>query len=104
MANLNTVLTGMVLDRIARDGGFRSRLLADPAKALKELGVDLPPGMQVRIVEDSAASLNLALAGQGEGELADEDLQKIVAGAAYSLKISNQSKDASPYGAFQPPE
>ena len=35
-----------LLDKLGNDDAFRARLQADPAAALGELGIDVPPGMQ----------------------------------------------------------
>lgn len=35
-----------LLDKLGTDDAFRARLQADPAAALGELGIDVPPGMK----------------------------------------------------------
>jgi hypothetical protein len=35
------------------DEGFKKKLLSDPAARLKEEGLNVPPGIEVRIVEDT---------------------------------------------------
>ncbi len=42
-----------VIAKAWTDDGFKVRLLSDPATLLKEEGVEIPPGVEVRIVEDT---------------------------------------------------
>ncbi|MEA1671870.1 NHLP leader peptide family RiPP precursor [Nitrospirillum sp. BR 11163] len=43
------------------DEAYRARLLADPAAALREEGVDLPVGALVRVLQDTATAQTLVL-------------------------------------------
>jgi hypothetical protein len=47
------------------DPAFKARLLADPAAVLKENGLELPPGMEIKVVEDSEKVLHLPLPATG---------------------------------------
>lgn len=35
-----------LFDKLANDDAFRARLQSDPASALKEIGVNVPPGLK----------------------------------------------------------
>ena len=65
-----------LVQRSIEDEDFRQRLLDDPKGTLEqELGRQLPEGVEVRVVEESAQSIYLVLplasaVGQG-GELSD---------------------------------
>ena len=50
-----------VIARAWSDPKFRQRLLDDPAQALKVFGVDVPDGVSLVLVEDSAAVQHLAI-------------------------------------------
>jgi hypothetical protein len=66
------------------DADFKKRLLADPTAVLKEIGVNPPPGMNVKVVENTDKVVYLPLyAKPSSGELSEEDLRQ-VAGAARS--------------------
>jgi hypothetical protein len=47
------------------DPDFKARLLADPAAVLKEHGLEVPPGVEIKVVEDSAKVLHLPLPSTG---------------------------------------
>ncbi len=40
--------------RVRADEAFKARLLADPMPALREVGIEVPPGVEVRVVENTA--------------------------------------------------
>ena len=74
------VLSGPVVARAWRDAAFRQRLLAEPAAALREAGVQVPEGLQVRVVENAETLVHLILPARPAGDLSDEQLDQ-VAGA-----------------------
>ena len=77
-----------LVQRSIEDEEFRQRLLEDPKGTVEqELGTQLPEGVEVRVVEESADTIYLVLPsaspiGEG-GELSDQDLEE-VAGGAYT--------------------
>ena len=74
-----------LVERSLQDEEFRQRLLADPKAAVEEeLGIQLPAEVQVRVVEETADTIYLALptaspAGEG-GELSDQELEEVAGG------------------------
>ena len=51
-----------MLDKAAEDEAFRSRLLEDPDTAIKEeLGVSMPEGLKINVLEDTADTTNVVL-------------------------------------------
>jgi hypothetical protein len=58
-----------------RDEDFKKRLMSDPAAVLKEYGVNLPSGRQVRVVENTDHVFNLVLK-QKPHDLTHEELDK----------------------------
>jgi hypothetical protein len=74
-----------VAERAARDAGFRSALLDDPARALREtLGITLPPDYRIRFVErprDLDALVVLPdLRHERDDELTDDELDEAAGG------------------------
>ena len=75
-----------IVQRSIENEEFRQRLLDDPKGTLEqELGRQLPEGVEVRVVEESADTIYLvlpsasALGDQG-GELSDEELEAVAGG------------------------
>ena len=74
-----------LVERSLQDEDFRQRLLADPKAAVEEeLGIQLPAEVQIRVVEETADTIYLALpsaspAGEG-GELSDQELEAVAGG------------------------
>jgi hypothetical protein len=72
---------GQIVARAWADESFRRRLLADPPAVLKEHGITLAPGVQVRVVEDTAALRHLTLPLRPDtDQFAEEDLSRVVGG------------------------
>jgi hypothetical protein len=75
-----------IVQRSLQDESFRQMLLDDPKAAVEqELGTQLPEGVEVRVVEESAQTIYLVLpsataVGEG-GEISDRDLEAVAGGA-----------------------
>jgi len=63
------------------DDKLRERLISDPQTVLEENGLSVPPGLEVRIVENTEGIIYLPLPPKpSPAELSDEDLSQAVAG------------------------
>ena len=70
-----------VAAKAAIDEGFKQRLLADSTAVLKEEGVEIPPGIEVRIVENSDKVFHFILPQKPSNEeLSDEQLDAAAGG------------------------
>ena len=62
----------------------QAKLLSDPHAALAEVGVTVPAGRSVKVLEDTAETHHLVLpvspAAAGDGELSSEELEKVAGG------------------------
>ena len=70
---------GQVVARAWRDEAFKQRLLSDPAGVLREEGIEVPAGQQVRLVENTDQVLHLVLP-QKPRDLSDEQLDQVAGG------------------------
>jgi hypothetical protein len=50
-----------VIARSISDRAFRARLLADPKAALEEMGIPIPPGVNIHVSQEDAANYYLVL-------------------------------------------
>jgi hypothetical protein len=62
------------------DPAFKARLLAEPTRTLAEQGIQFPPGVEVRMVENTDRVLHLTLPPAPAEELSDEQLDAVAAG------------------------
>jgi hypothetical protein len=73
-----------IVERATTDSAFRQQLVSNPRGTLEsELGVSLPSGVNVNVVEESASDYYLVLpaAGASAGsELSDEELGAVAGG------------------------
>lgn len=65
------------------DEAFKKRLLAQPSAVVKEAGIQVPAGVDLRVVEDTDRLVHLILPStpSAEGELSDMDLEHVAEGA-----------------------
>ena len=70
---------GKVVARAWSDQLFKKRLLADPAPALKENGIEVPGKAAIKIVEDSAKTIHLILPKR-PAELSEAELEQVAGG------------------------
>jgi hypothetical protein len=86
-------VTSQVIDRATRDAQFREHLLQDPTTTIEqELGVRIPESIEIRVVEETPATLYLVLPPQSIAagqELSDRDLEQIAGGWSSALDNRN---------------
>ena len=79
---------GQIVSKTWTDESFKKRLLADPATILKEHGLEVPPGVQVKIVENTDKVFHLTLPPKSSAqELSEADLAAIAGGLASSWRL-----------------
>jgi hypothetical protein len=76
---------GQLVARAWGDEAFKRRLLAAPAAALAEQGIQFPPGVEVRAVENTDRVLYLTLPPKPSVELSDEQLDAVAGGSLTAL-------------------
>jgi hypothetical protein len=75
--------TAAIVAKALQDDGYREELLANPKRAIQqEFGKELPLGLEVRVVEESANVVYLVLPPKRALELSDADLQAVAGGFA----------------------
>ncbi len=62
------------------DEAFKQKLLADPAATLKAEGIEIPAGVTVRVVENTARQFTLVIPPKPDA-LSDEALEGVAGGA-----------------------
>jgi hypothetical protein len=63
------------------DPAYKARLMENPAAVLKEAGIDLPAGVQVKAVENTGDTAHFILpAPPADVELTEESLSKVAGG------------------------
>ena len=76
--------TAAIIAKALKDDGYREELLANPKHAIQqEFGKELPLGLEVRVVEESANVVYLVLPPRPVVELSDADLHAV--GGGFSI-------------------
>jgi hypothetical protein len=76
--------TAAIIAKAMQDDGYREELLANPKHAIQqEFGKELPLGLEVRVVEESANVVYLVLPPKPVVELSDAELQAV--GGGFSI-------------------
>lgn len=69
------------MTRLSQDPEFRARVKSEPAAALAELGVRVPPGaVEFRVLEDRADVRHVVLPPDPNARLADSSLASVAGG------------------------
>ena len=65
-----------------KDEALKARFMADPKAVLKEHGLDVPDGIDVKVVEnaDDCVHITLPAPPDGHGDLSDEELSNAAGG------------------------
>ena len=71
---------GQVVAKAWADEEFKQRLLADPAAVLQAEGITVPPGVELRAVENTDKVMYLMLPPKPSAELSDEQLDQVAGG------------------------
>ncbi len=65
------------------DPAFKQRLLSDTAAVLKENGINVPPGLVVKAVENTDNVFHIVIPPKPAPELSDADLEKVAGGGCW---------------------
>ena len=84
---------GQVVAQAWRDLAFKQRLLADPVTVLREQGIDVPAGLQVRVVENTGQQVHLVLPAKPGEELSDDELDRVAAAGGLSGGVVMRVED-----------
>jgi hypothetical protein len=76
---------GQLVARAWGDEAFKERLLATPAVVLAEQGIPVPPGIEVRVHENTASVFHLTLPPQPGEELSDDQLDGMAGGVSSTV-------------------
>ena len=71
-----------IIARAWTDEEFKARLLREPAQVLRENGISLPDDVEVRVVENTRNVIHLVIPPRPDGELTEEQLEKVSAASA----------------------
>lgn len=76
---------GQIVAKAWQDNIFKRRLLAEPAAVFKEFGLEVPPGAQLRILENTDKVVHLTLPAKPlEAEISDDELDAVAGGSGQS--------------------
>ena len=85
-----------IITRCWEDEAFKVRLVADPAATLAAEGVEIPEGVTVRVVVESATERALVVPLPPDRELADAELAGIHGGWFFSCIMPDCNTGTSP--------
>ena len=72
---------GQIIAKCWSDDVFKQKLMSDPKSVLKEQGIEVPPGLEIKTVENTAKVFHIVIpAKPTKNELSDEDLDKVAGG------------------------
>ena len=88
-----------VIGQAMSDPAFRKRLLADPARTLRGAGVEVPEGVTIEVVEDTATRVHLVLpSNPTDGSVTEAELEQAVGGLVRTAQPCTQQGSGCPSG------
>ncbi len=86
-----------LIARAWKDPAFKAKLLKNPRAAFKEMGIDIPEKMEVRVMEEKANTLTFILprSALNVGELPEKELNQIAGGTCQRTGRVNISAQMS---------
>ena len=70
---------GQVVAKSWQDEAFKKRLLANPAAVMKEVGMAVPPGVTIKVMENTSTVCYLTLPAKPD-KLSEADLERVAGG------------------------
>lgn len=80
MAKREAEAYGKVVARAWKEPAFKAKLLADPRAALAAAGAPVPPGVAVKVVENTDKLMHLVLPAPAKDAISEEDLESVAGG------------------------
>ena len=74
---------GKLVAKAWSDAEFKMKLLADPMRVFKENSMEVPMGIEVRIVENTTGVMHFILPPEPSDELTDEQLAVAAGGECW---------------------
>ncbi len=71
---------GKLVAKAWSDDEFKVELLSDPMRVFKENSIEVPEGIEVRMVENTADTMHFILPPKPSDELSDEQLESAAGG------------------------
>jgi hypothetical protein len=82
---------GDIISKCWQDAAFKQRFLTDPKAVLAEFEIEVPAGLNVKVVENTDDTLFLTIPPKPvRGELSDKDLEGVSGGAGGTVARPNQ--------------
>jgi hypothetical protein len=76
---------GKIVAKAWADDSFKKRLMSNPNAVLKENGLEVDPGIQVKVIEDTEKLRHITLPPKPtEGELSEEQLSMAAGGISWT--------------------
>jgi hypothetical protein len=75
-------LYGQIIARAWVDDDFKARFLADPGAVMRDAGMNIPAGTEVRALENTDRVLHLVVPPRPDGEVSEEELTAAAGGGS----------------------
>ena len=68
-----------------KDEALKARFMSDPKAVMKEHGLDVPDGIDVKVVENTDDCVHITLPNRPSDDLSDEELEAAAGGGKHGL-------------------
>ena len=70
-----------------KDEALKARFMSDPKAVLAEYGMDVPDGMDVKVVENADDCVHITMPASRSGDLSDDELEKAAGGFLVGMSM-----------------
>ena len=74
---------GRLIAKCWADEAFKQNLIKNPAAALKAAGIEVPEGVEIKVVENTDALVHVIVPTSSTGELSDDELDNVSGGFGF---------------------
>jgi hypothetical protein len=88
---------GALVAKSWEDDKLRDRLMKDAGAVLKENGIEIPPGVEVKVVQNTNNVIHLPMPPKpSSDEISEEELAAVAGGRAQTCSVTYFGKTANP--------
>lgn len=80
-----------IIKKCQENEEFKKRFMEEPRELMQEMGIKVPEGKEIKVLENTDDLIHVVLPAQFQGELCDDDLDGVAGGRLDRLDLSRKN-------------